>query len=215
MGDVLVGLVVLALGLAVCFAGLPLFMVTLPIWGFIAGFYVGAAGWEALLGDGFLRTVTGWIVGLIVGLVFALLSYFFWYVGAIIAAGSVGAMAGSGLMAAFGVDTDWIVLIVSAIGAVLVGLVAVLLALPVYIVLVETAFLGAVGVVTGIMLIVNQIDTEDLGHGATWAMINDSWFWMLAWIVIAGAGLFAQLRGVREFQLPEDRWSRAQVAPQA
>ncbi|HEY7034386.1 MAG TPA: DUF4203 domain-containing protein [Thermomicrobiales bacterium] len=214
MGDILVGLVVLVLGLAVCFAGLPLFMVTLPIWGFIAGFFVGAAGWEALLGDGFLRTVTGWIVGLIVGLVFALLSYFFWYAGAIIAAASVGAMAGSGLMAAFNVDSDWIVFIVAAIGAVIVGLIAVLLSLPVYIVLVETAFLGAVGVITGIMLIFNQIDTEDLGHGATWSMINDSWFWVLAWIVLAGAGLLAQMRGIREFRLPDDRWTRAEMAPQ-
>src|SRR5262249_61111508 len=131
-----------------------------------------------------------------VGAVFASLSSFFWYAGAIIAAGSVGALAGSGLMAALNVDTDWIVFIVSAIGAVIVGLVAVLLALPVYIVLVETAFLGAVGVITGIMLIFNKIDAEDLGHGAAWSMINDSWFWVLAWIVLAGSGLLAQMRGI-------------------
>jgi hypothetical protein len=215
MDDLIVGSLALILGLAVCFAGLQVFMVTLPIWGFIAGFFVGAAGWEALVGDGFLRTVTGWIIGLAVGAVFALLSYFFWYVGAIIAAGSTGALLGSGLMAALNVDADWLVFIVSAIGAVLVAILAIILVLPAFIVVVNTALLGAMATVAGAMLVLNRVEIDDLRYGSTWAMIEESWFWLVVWMFVAAAGLIAQIRWMSDFRLPEDRWTRAQMAPQA
>jgi hypothetical protein len=143
MDDLIVGAVAHALGLVVGFMGLQVFMVTLQIWGFIAGFFVGAAGWEALVGDGLLRTVTGWIIEISVGLVFALLSYFFWYTGATIASASTGALLGSGLMAALDVDSDWIVFTPSATGAVIVAIIAIMLVLPAFIVLVNTAILSS------------------------------------------------------------------------
>ena len=142
MDDFFLGLFALILGLGVCFLGLRLFFIMLPIWGFIAGFFVGAEGFTAIFGDGFLSTVTGWVLGFFVGLLFAVLTYLFWYVGAIIAVGSVGASLGSGLMAAFNVDTDWVIFIVAAIVAVLAVVLAIVFFLPVYMVIVSTAFLA-------------------------------------------------------------------------
>ena len=58
-------LVVLAalLGLAFCFVGYRFFLVMLPIWGFFAGFWIGAYGTSLLLGTGFLGTTIALVVG--------------------------------------------------------------------------------------------------------------------------------------------------------
>src|SRR5215211_3370627 len=114
MDDFFLGFFALVLGLGVTFLGLRLFFIMLPIWGFIAGFYVGAEGFTVVFGDSCLSTVTGWVLGFFIGILFALLAFLFWYVGAIIAIGSVGATFGSGLMAAINVDTDWVVFLVAA-----------------------------------------------------------------------------------------------------
>jgi len=213
MDDFLLGLFALVLGLSICFLGLRLFFIMLPIWGFIAGFYVGAEGFTAIFGEGFLSTVTGWVLGFFIGLLFAVLAYLFWYVGAIIAVGSVGASLGSGLMAAFNVDSEWVIFIVAAIAAIAFAIFAILFWLPVYMVIVSTAFLGATAVVAGIMLVFDQVDKEAFEWGSTFAMIEDSWFWLLVWAVIAGAGMGYQLMSVATVKLPEDRWTRAQPAP--
>jgi Domain of unknown function (DUF4203) len=213
MDDFLLGLLALLFGLSIAFLGIRLFFVMLPLWGFIAGFYVGAEAFTAIFGDGFLSTVTGWVIGILVGIVFAILSYLFWYVGAIIAAGSVGATLGSGLMAAFNVDTDWVVFLVALAGAVVVALLAIMLWLPVYMVIVSTAFLGATAVTAGIMLVFDQVDKEAFKRGTAFGMIEDSWFWLLVWAVVAAAGMVYQLMSVATVKLPEDRWTRAQPYP--
>jgi Domain of unknown function (DUF4203) len=203
---------VFILGLIGCVAGLRVFFLVLPILGFIAGFFVGAAGVNAIFGDGFLSTVTGWIVGFLVALLFAVAAYFLWYVGVLLVAGSWGALLGSALMSAFNVDSGWVIFIVSAIGAIVVVLAALILNLPVYIVLVETAFVGAAGMLAGIMLVFNVIDHDDLGNGVTWTAINESWFWFLLWMVIAVVGVLIQLTSIAVARLPEERWVAAQPA---
>lgn len=210
--DILVGALLGAVGLYVCFAGLRAFLIILPIIGFISGFFAGAAGVSAIFGDGFLSSVTGIGVGLVVGLVLAVLSYFLWYVGALLAAGSTGALIGSGIMNGIGVDSGWVVFIGAAIGAVLVFAIAFMLALPVYVVIVNTAFLGASGAVAGLLLVINQVDRADVGYGLAWATIEESWLWLIAWLVLAVAGMFTQVQSIANITLPEDRWASANAA---
>lgn len=208
--DILVGILLGLIGLSICFSGLRVFFFALPLIGFVAGFFVGMAGISAILGDGFFATTTGIIVGFLVGALFSALSYLYWYVGALLAAGSSGALIGSGLMQAIGVTSGWVVFIVAAIGAILVFLLAMAMALPVYVVIVNTAFIGAGAIITGALLIFNQLDRQELGYGASWAVISESWFWMLAWIVLAVAGIMAQIRLIEAITLPEDRYGPAQ-----
>ena len=128
-----------------------------------------------------------------------------------IAAGSVGALAGSGLMSAFDVETDWIVFLAAAAGAFLFALIAFVLALPIWIVLFSTAFAGATGVIAGVLLVFNQLDLEDFDRGAAWAVIEDSWFWLVVWMVIAVLGIAVQIRSIAEAALPDDRWTQGAV----
>ena len=132
MDDILIGLIAVLVGAAVCFFGLRVWFFMLPIWGFVAGFFLGATAITGIFGDSFLSTVSGWVVGFIVGLGFSFISYLYWYLGAIIAAGSIGAVAGSGLMGAFGVENDWVLFFAALAGAILFALAAFILALPVW-----------------------------------------------------------------------------------
>lgn len=209
MGEFFVGLLAILFGLGVCFLGLRVWFFMLPIWGFVAGFFVGATLITGIFGDGFLSTVSGWVVGFLFGVLFAAVSYLFWYVGAIIAAGSVGALIATGLMNLIGVDTQWVIAIFAFIGAVAAAFIALAFALPVYMVIVSTAMAGATAAVAGVMLVFNQMELVHLRYGAAWALIEESWFWLIVWAVVAALGIGFQLTSIARIALPADRWSRA------
>ena len=74
------GMLALFFGSVLLFGGYRFFMFLLPIFGFFFGFGLGAQTVQALFGGGFLSTVTSWIVGFGMALIFALLSYMFYFV---------------------------------------------------------------------------------------------------------------------------------------
>ena len=88
--DILAGILLLIIGAGLAISGLRLWFWMLPILGFIAGFFLGTILVYQLAGDGILATVLSWIVGFIGGVAFALISWYWWYFGVIIAAGSAG-----------------------------------------------------------------------------------------------------------------------------
>jgi hypothetical protein len=71
--DFLIGVLVLLVGATFCFVGYRFFRILIAVWGFFAGFNLCAAAMTALFGQNFLGTTTTWILGLVVGLVFAVL----------------------------------------------------------------------------------------------------------------------------------------------
>jgi hypothetical protein len=210
--DILIGVLLALIGVAVCLSGLRLFFIALPMLGFVVGFFAAAAAVSSLLGEGFLSSVAGVIAGMVFGAFLAVISYMFWYIGALLSAGSTGALLGSGLMNGIGVETGWVVFIVAAIGAVLFFAIALILALPVYVVIVNTAFLGAGGIVAGILLMFGQIERAELGYGVAWAAIESSGFWLVIWGALFIVGLLSQMRIVRSITLPEDPWTSAKPA---
>jgi hypothetical protein len=216
--EILVGIILALVGLAVCFFGLRFWFILLPVFGAITGFVVGARLMQDLFGTGFLSTATSWIVGIIVGIAFALLSYFVWYAGAIILAGAVGASLFTGVLQAI-IHQPWgaVHFIVALIGAVVFAVGALMLNLPIYIVIVNSAIGGASLAIAGLLTILGTIKVVELANGATVAVIDGttrglSWLWVLAWIVLAVAGIFYQLRSVDEIRLPEERWVPARAA---
>jgi hypothetical protein len=217
--EILVGIILALIGLAICFFGLRFWFILLPVFGAITGFFVGARVMQDIFGTGFLATATSWIVGIIVAVVFALLSYFVWYAGAIIMAGAVGASLFSGILHAFFTNPWGVVLfIVALIGALVFAVGALMLNLPIYIVIVNSALAGASLAVAGLLTIFGTIQVLELANGATLAVVNEtklgsaSWLWVLAWIVLAAAGVYYQLRSVNEIRLPEERWVPARAA---
>jgi hypothetical protein len=85
-------------GLALTFTGYKLFRFLLPIWGFFFGLLLGAQTIQVLFNEGFLTTVTSWLVGLIVGVIFAVLAFPFYLFAVAIIASSLGYFVTMGLL---------------------------------------------------------------------------------------------------------------------
>ena len=100
----LLGILAIAIGAAVCFAGYKFFLFLLPLFGFVAGFWIGSAAIVELFGGGFLVEVTSWVVGVVCGIILAIGSYFFWYIAVVALSGAVGAWLGDAVMSAIGFD---------------------------------------------------------------------------------------------------------------
>jgi hypothetical protein len=216
--EILVGIILALVGLAVCFFGLRFWFILLPVFGAVTGFIVGARLMQDLFGTGFLSTATSWIVGIVVAVVFALLAWYVWYAGAIILAGAVGASLFTGILHAIN-NQPWglLTFIVALIGAVIFAVGALMLNLPIYIVVVNSAIGGASLAIAGLLTMLGTITTVELANGATFAVVDEtshglSWLWVLAWIVLVIAGIYYQLRSVDEVRLPEERWVPARAA---
>jgi hypothetical protein len=211
--DILLGILLILFGLAITFFGLQVFFATLPILGFIFGFFLGAAGVEAIWSDSFLSTATGWIVGLVLGVLFALISWFWWYAGALLGAGAWGAVLGTGILHLFDkTPSNWLLFIFAAVGFVGLVVLAFALNLPIYMVIVSTAWAGASILIVGVLLMFNRINYQELGDGTAAGIINESWWWGLVALVVAVLGMFFQLMMKTAVTLPEEKWAPATSA---
>lgn len=210
--DILIGILIGVVGLSLAFSGLRVFFAMLPLIGMVAGFFAGATLITNWLGDGFLATMTGWLVGLVFGVLFALVSYLWWYAGALLAAGASGALLLSGIFSMFGMNNGILLTSIAIAGAIIFIVVALVLNLPIYVVLVNTAVVGAHMVVGGLLLILNRVDVEDFDWGVARAIVHDSWFWWLIMVAVAAAGIVAQLQIINRIKLPDDRWSKVEPA---
>ena len=134
-----IGIIGIVFGLAVAFAGYRFFLMLLPIWGFFAGFAIGAQAMQALFGTAFLAEVTSWIVGLVVGIIFAVLSYLFYIVGVAILAGSFGYALGAGIVYAISANWDILAFLVGVAVAVVVAALVILLNIQKWVIILITA----------------------------------------------------------------------------
>ena len=192
METFLIGLLALVVGAAFCLAGYRLLLFLLPIWGFFAGFSIGASATVALFGGGFLSTTASWLVGLVVGLLCAVLSYLFYYGAVVVLGATVGYMLGTGLLALLGIQPGFMTVVVGVIVAAALAAVVVVLNAPKLLLIVLSALGGAATLVAGLLLILGQISLEALRYGIVGAVVRESWFWALVWAVTACIGLVAQ-----------------------
>jgi hypothetical protein len=199
----LVGLLAIAVGLAFAFYGFRLFLILLPIWGFFIGFLFGAGFVTALFGDGFLSTALSWIVGFGFAVVFALLSYLYYWFAVIFLGGSIGYALGLSLMAWLNITGNLIVFIVAIAFAVVFALAFVFLRVPKYLVLVATSFGGAFAAIVGVALILNRVPLAALQAGIAGAYVRDSlsFVWLAAAIVLGVIGYFYQSRLVARAEM--------------
>jgi hypothetical protein len=193
-----IGLLGILIGLAFTFWGFRLFLILLPIWGFFAGFLFGAAATTALFSDGFLATTLGWVVGFVVGLVFAVLSYLYYWFAVVFIGASLGYAAGVGLLHWLGNGGENLMgFLFGLVGAIIVAAIVVFLRVPKYLIIVLTAIGGAFAAVTGLALIFNQVTLDELRGGivGSLAQVNDlPWLWGIGAIVLAGVGAAYQIR---------------------
>jgi hypothetical protein len=211
METLLLGILALAIGAAVCFAGYKFFLWLLPLFGFVAGFWIGSAALTELFGTGFLVDVTGWVVGAVCGVILAIGSYFFWYIAIVALAGAVGAWLGEAVMSAIGFDAGLLTFLVAlAVGVVFV-VIAIALRFPKWAVLGLTALGGAGTAVSGVLLILGQITTADIQDGPFSAAWGAGPVWAIVTLVVAVAGFLAQDRSTKDFEIDLSRYRDASM----
>ena len=214
MKDIIVGLLAVAAGLMFCFRGYLLMRIVIPVWGFFVGFALGGAIISAITDSAFLGTVLGWIIGVVIGVVFAFIAYTYYAVAVVLTMGTVGYLLGSTLMVALDIRWNWLVIAVGVVVGFVLALGAVLIDLPTVVLTVVTALSGATAAIGGVMLIVNRLDLADLGDDAITSQINASWGWWLAYLVLALAGVFAQVQATENVRASvRSTWKTAATPP--
>jgi hypothetical protein len=193
------GLIGVLFGLVLCFAGYRLFVVLLPVWGFVFGLMLGVQTIQVLFGVGFLATVTSWVVGIVIGAIFAVLSYLF-YIGAVaVIAGSLGYAATVGILLLFGLDMGILVWIIGIVVAIALAVVTIIFNLQKWVIIIATSLMGAGVIFGGIYVLFNPY--TDLLANPIKSVISSNVWLMLLTIVVAICGIVVQYRNNRNFTL--------------
>jgi hypothetical protein len=204
--SIVVGLVSVCLGALFVLAGYRLFLILLPIWAFFAGFSIGASAVSEITGGGFLATATGWVAGIVIGLVLALLSYLFYVAAVGVLAATTGYWVGTGIVAWVGVGPGFVMALVGVLVAAVAVALTFALRVPKLLIIVLTALSGSSVLLTGVLLLFGRISLENLRDGDVAAVLRYSWFWGAAWLVIAIVGIVAQWMATPEFTLAHEAY---------
>ncbi len=186
-------LIALAFGVAVAFRGYRFFLVLLPILGFVIGFTLGAQTLQAIFDVGFLTTVTSWVVGFLVGLLFGVLSYLFYFIGVALLSFGLGYAIGVGFMGLIGFDLGLVSWLVGMAGGVALALIVIFFNVQKWVIVAITSFFGSAAIIGSLMLVLGKISIEDLGTNAVGKAIEDSFLWLLFYMVIAVLGIASQI----------------------
>lgn len=209
MTDIVVGILALGAGLLLCLSGYWTLRLLLSIWGGVIGFGLGSGLATWINDDSYLATALGWIVGLVLALIFAALAYLYYVVAVVLSFASIGFTLGATVLAAIGVSWNWVLVTVGVVCGLLLALLAIATDLPLVILVVLSSIAGAGVVVTGLMLLTNVIDTADFDEAALTDHIDGRWWWSVAFVVVAAVGMFTQLRRAREFAGIRQAWIQA------
>lgn len=200
------GLIGIMFGLALCFAGYRLFLVLLPIWGFFFGLALGAQAVQAIFGQAFLATITSWVVGFIVGGIFAVLAYLFYVAAVAIIAGALGYSAAVGILLAIGLQMGFIVWLIGIVAGVVLAIITLRFNLAKWVIIIATGVLGAATIVGAILLMF--VPAAQILENPVKAVLNASPLSAILFLVVAVLGIVAQIKQNQNFNIDSyDRWA--------
>jgi hypothetical protein len=194
------GMIALFFGTLLLLGGYRFFLFLLPIFGFFFGFGLGAESVQALFGDAFLATVTSWVVGFIVALVFALCAYLFYFAAVAIVGGALGYALAVGLLEAIGLPFGLLIWIVGIVVGVIFAIAVLVLNIQKLVVIAATAILGA-GVIVSTFVVLFGGPAAQVTQSPVHTALQSSPFWSLSFIILAILGFVAQWQSTRQFEV--------------
>jgi hypothetical protein len=194
--DIIIGGLAVVVGLLLCFAGYAALRAVIAVWGAFAGFLLGAGLVSTFTGEGFLGTVLGWSVGLVLAVVFGLIAYLYYAVSVVIGMAAIGFSLGSTVMVALGVSWTWVIVLVGVVAGVLLAMLAIVGDMPMLLLAILGAFAGSSVTIGGLLLLTGVLDRGDLATPETTQTLELGWWWTAAYLALALVGLVAQLRSV-------------------
>jgi hypothetical protein len=201
----LAGGLALVIGLALVFKGFKLFVFLLPALGFLGGLLLGVGIVEELFGGGFLATLGGWTGGLLLGVVFAALSYLYYWFAVGILGGVIGYQLTLGLLAWIGVDASGVIaMTLGFIVGLVFGVGFLLLRMPIVVAIVGTAIVGAGATAAGVVVALGLIPAEQLRDGifGVYSSEDVGWIAVLAIVALALGGMVFQARELTDDDAP-------------
>jgi hypothetical protein len=206
MEELLVGVVAVVIGGALCFRGYAALRVVIAVWGAFAGFLLGAGVVAGATGEGLLASALAWAVGVVVALSFGLLAYAYYAISVLIGMSAIGFTLGTTGMVALGVTWSWVVVLVGIVVGALLAMLAIAGDLPKLLLALLGAFAGSSIALGGVLLVLGLLDRGDLASTETTAALDLWWGWTVAYVVLALAGLASQMRdvGARRGTLRDD-----------
>jgi predicted flap endonuclease-1-like 5' DNA nuclease len=188
-------------GLMLTFAGYKLFRILLPIWGFFFGLWLGAQSIQIIFNEGFLATITSWVVGLIVGIIFAVLAFPFYLFGVAIIAASLGYLATVGLWLWIGLPYGFLMWLIAIIVATVLTAVTLIFNIQKWVIIIATAVLGAslsVGVIAALFKPISL-----LLENPVQVILQTSPLMLILFLVLVILGIFVQSRTTRSVVVSE------------
>jgi hypothetical protein len=185
MDSIVLGVIALVVGAVVAAYGARAFYLLLPLWGFVTGFLLGGQVIAGLLNEGLFATIGGWLLGFVVGAVFAVLAGLWWWAAVVILMAVVGYEVGSGLLIAIGMDPGFLTAAVGVAAAIALAILAIVLDGPTLLIAAVTAFGGSAFVVGGVYLVFGRITVAQFKDGPLGAL-SDHTIGLVVWL---GLGL--------------------------
>lgn len=196
MDAFVVGLVGVIVGSLVAAFGVRVFFVLLPVFGFVAGFVIGADAATALFGEGFLATLLSWGLGLAGGIALAIFAGLFFWGAIVVLSGAVGWAAGSGILVGLGVEPGLLTFVAGAAGAAALIILAVAIDAPTIYVAILTSAGGAAWAVAGALLLIGRVELGALS-GGVFAVLREYPLAVLAWLALSVVAVGYQLFDAR------------------
>ena len=193
-------IIALTFGLVTVLGGYRLFIFLLPIWGFFAGFMLGAQTIDYIFNAGFLATITGWVVGFFVGLLFAVLSYLFYLLAVGILSFSLGYGATIGILAWLGLEAGFLLWLIAVVVGVALAYIVYRFNIQKYAIIIATAVGGTGVIIYTLLVIFNDTLAVALLENPVRLAIEQSFWWLLFFLVVAGFGIVFQIQANRSFE---------------
>lgn len=191
---IFVALLSVTVGLLLLVGGYRLARFFIPLLGFVAGLSIGGAIVADASNAAFLGTALGVVIGIVVGLVLAVFAYLYYYLAVVVLAGSIGYWAGSGFIEWLGFNPGLLSALVGIGLGVVSGFLAMAYNAPKYMLILLTAFAGAILSTGGVMLLFNDIPLSAYSYTAAHVAVLSSFAWTLLAIALFVVGAVVQTR---------------------
>jgi hypothetical protein len=204
----------LLLGGIVALFGYRMLWIILPIWGFFFGLAIGGQGVQAIFGDGFLSTPLSWVVAFAMGVLFAMMSYLFWFLAVALVGGYLGYAVVVGFFGLIGVDLGPVVWIVAIAVGIVTGFLTLRFNVQKYVVIVATSLLGAAAVVGTLLMLLNPLDPATFADHPVKVVFDQGIGWGIMLVVIALIAMAFQFASTRYYEVAQyNRWEEYSTAP--
>jgi hypothetical protein len=209
---VLFSLLAIVIGAALILYGYRIFLVLLPVFGFFAGFWVGASAIQWTLNENFLATLFSIGVGVVLGIIFAIASYAIYFAGVAVVAFAFGAMIAASIMTFIGFEAGAAVSLVALAAGILLAILTFQRNLQKYFIMGIMSLGGGNLVVLGILVLIGQVSLEALRAKGDMIgpVLAAGAVWIIIWLGLAIAGLVFQIRTSSDFEFSmgdlKERW---------